>query len=170
MATEYGNRLKKARLHAGLNQVQLGKVTGISQSTISTAERLGNGSTDTAVYAKACGVSAHWLETGDGEMLAATATATLAAPSSTLAATGSASNQPLARIQQAQAAIPNEVKALAVIYAAIAPEFRNAAISAATNAMISFLSPHTTPAQDVDALDTKPFAESQFSRVTSRTP
>jgi len=105
MATEYGKRLKQARLHAGLNQVQLGKVTGISQSTISTAERLGNGSTDTAAYAKACGVSAHWLETGQGEMLPATAAANLSAPSGFLTANASASTHALARMDKAQPAI-----------------------------------------------------------------
>jgi len=107
MATEYGNRLRQARKHAGLNQVQLAKQTGLAQSTISSAERLGNGSTDNAVYAKACGVSAHWLETGEGEMLPATATVNITAPSPTLVATGSSSNQPIATVVPAQAAINN---------------------------------------------------------------
>lgn len=70
MATEYGDRLKKARSYAGLTQVGLSEKTGIPQTTISTAERLGNSSGDTPVYAKACGVSSHWLATGEGEMLA----------------------------------------------------------------------------------------------------
>jgi len=104
MATEYGNRLRQARKHAGLNQVQLAKQTGLAQSTISSAERLGNGSTDNAVYAKACGVSAHWLETGVGEMLPATATATITAPSATLVATATVQNQPLALAVPAQVA------------------------------------------------------------------
>lgn len=69
MATEYGSRLKKARNHAGLTQVELSKKTGIPQSTISTAERIGNGSGETPVYAQACGVDALWLATGNGEML-----------------------------------------------------------------------------------------------------
>lgn len=71
MATEYGTRLRAARKHAGYSQVELSKLTGIAQSTISTAEREGNGSADTPVYAKACGVDAHWLATGEGEMLPA---------------------------------------------------------------------------------------------------
>jgi SOS-response transcriptional repressor LexA len=69
MATEYGSRLKKAREYAKLTQIEASKRTGIAQSTISTAERLGNGSSDTPVYAKAYGVSAHWLATGDGAMI-----------------------------------------------------------------------------------------------------
>lgn len=68
MTTEYGLRLRTARQSAGLTQGELSRVTGIAQSTISTAERLGNGSSDTPVYARACGVDAHWLATGEGEM------------------------------------------------------------------------------------------------------
>lgn len=64
--TEYGNRLKLARADAGLTQMQLSAITGIRQSTISTAEREGNGSAETTVYAKALGVNAHWLATGEG--------------------------------------------------------------------------------------------------------
>lgn len=71
MSTEYGQRLRAARKHAGLTQVELSKKTGIPQSTISTAERLGHGSAETPIYAKACGVDAHWLATGDGEMIPA---------------------------------------------------------------------------------------------------
>lgn len=68
MSTEYGLRLRAARQRAGLTQGELSKRTGIPQSTISTAERLGNGSSETPVYAKACGVDAHWLATGEGAM------------------------------------------------------------------------------------------------------
>ncbi|REG69357.1 phage repressor protein C with HTH and peptisase S24 domain [Paracidovorax citrulli] len=80
MATEYGSRLRAARNHAGLSQVELSKITGIAQSTISTAERTGNGSADTPVYARACGVDAHWLATGEGQMLSQPATPTNATP------------------------------------------------------------------------------------------
>lgn len=69
MATEYGTRLRAARKHAGLTQIQLSEATNIPQSTISTAEREGHGSADTPVYAKATGVDAHWLATGEGTML-----------------------------------------------------------------------------------------------------
>lgn len=75
MATEYGMRLRAARKHANLTQVKLSELTGIAQSTISTAEREGNGSSDTPVYAKECGVDAHWLATGKGEMLPSAAPA-----------------------------------------------------------------------------------------------
>ena len=69
MATEFGKRLKKARAHAGLTQEAASKITSISQSSISTAEREGHGSTDTAIYAKTYGVDAYWLATGKGDML-----------------------------------------------------------------------------------------------------
>lgn len=71
MATEYGLRLRSARKHAGMTQVQASKASGIPQSTISTAEREGHGSADTPVFAKMYGVDSHWLATGEGEMLPA---------------------------------------------------------------------------------------------------
>lgn len=74
MATEYGQRLRAARKYAGLTQEQLRDKTGIAQSTISSAERDGLGSAETPVYAKACGVSALWLATGEGEMVPTQAT------------------------------------------------------------------------------------------------
>lgn len=64
MATEYGKRLKKARKDAGLTQAELCKKTGIAQSTISTAEREGQGSND-VLYALATGVDPLWLSTGE---------------------------------------------------------------------------------------------------------
>lgn len=69
MATEYGARLRTARKYAKLTQIQASKASGIPQSTISTAEREGYGSADTPVYAKTYGVDAHWLATGEGQML-----------------------------------------------------------------------------------------------------
>ena len=69
MTTEYGKRLNAARKHAGLTQMQLSAKTRIPQSTISSAERLGNGSSETAFYAQACGVDVFWLATGQGDML-----------------------------------------------------------------------------------------------------
>ena len=69
MNTEYGKRLAAARRHAGMTQMQASKTTGIPQSTISTAERLGNKSMDTVRYASAYGVSPGWLDSGDGEMV-----------------------------------------------------------------------------------------------------
>lgn len=69
MATDYGSRLRQARKYAKLTQMKLSEKTKIPQSTISTAEREGQGSGETPVYAKACGVSALWLATGEGDML-----------------------------------------------------------------------------------------------------
>lgn len=68
MATEYGTRLRAARKYAKLTQLAASKKTGIPQSTISTAERLGNGSSDTSVYAQAYNVNPHWITTGEGRM------------------------------------------------------------------------------------------------------
>lgn len=68
MATKYGKRLVAAMAHAGLNQKELVKKTALSQSTISSAINRGNGSSYTAEFAKACGVNAHWLATGEGNM------------------------------------------------------------------------------------------------------
>jgi phage repressor protein C with HTH and peptisase S24 domain len=66
MATEYGQRLLTAMAHAGINQKELVKRTGLSQSTVSSAINRAKGSTDTPAYAAACGVSALWLATGQG--------------------------------------------------------------------------------------------------------
>ena len=68
MATEYGTRLRAARKFAGLTQQELSKKTGIPQSTISTAERIGGGSAETVTYAQACGVAPNWLANGEGNM------------------------------------------------------------------------------------------------------
>lgn len=54
-----------------MTQVDASKASGIPQSTISTSERESNGSSDTPVYAKLYGVDAHWLATGEGEMIPA---------------------------------------------------------------------------------------------------
>lgn len=70
MATEYGLRLKHARKQAGLTQMQLSSKTGIAQSTISSAETEGLGSAETPMLARACGVNAYWLATGEGDMQA----------------------------------------------------------------------------------------------------
>lgn len=61
MATDYGKRLKKAMEHAKINQKELVKRTGLSQSTISSAINRSTGSSHTPLFAKACGVSAIWL-------------------------------------------------------------------------------------------------------------
>ena len=69
MATEYGLRLRAARKRAKMTQIEASKASGIPQSTISTSERESHGSSETPVYAKLYGVDAHWLATGEGEML-----------------------------------------------------------------------------------------------------
>ena len=71
MATEYGLRLRAARKRAKMTQIEASKASGIPQSTISTSERESHGSSETPVYAKLYGVDAHWLATGEGEMLPA---------------------------------------------------------------------------------------------------
>lgn len=66
MSTEFGKRLRAARMAAGLSQVELAKRVQLSQSTIAAAERTGHGSRQTPQIAHALGVDAHWLATGDG--------------------------------------------------------------------------------------------------------
>lgn len=69
MATEFGQRLRAAREHAGLSQPKLARALGVTQSTIGSAESTGKSSTLTSQIAKICGVDAHWLATGRGSML-----------------------------------------------------------------------------------------------------
>ena len=68
MATPYGLRLKHAYKYAGLTQVKLASEVGVSQASISDACKIGHGSAYTAQFARACGVDAFWLATGDCEM------------------------------------------------------------------------------------------------------
>lgn len=70
MTTDFGKRLKAARKHAELTQVELAKKVGIGQSTIGELESKGYGSTHAAKIAMVCGVNALWLEKGDGPMIA----------------------------------------------------------------------------------------------------
>lgn len=67
---KFGERLKKAREHAGLNQPELAIKAGVSQKTVSKLE-LGNQakSSKTEELAKACGVRYEWLLRGKGDML-----------------------------------------------------------------------------------------------------
>lgn len=64
----FGQRIKQARKHAKLTQEQLAKAIGMSQGSLSEAEKVGLSSTYTVQIAKACGVSANWLATGVGHM------------------------------------------------------------------------------------------------------
>lgn len=68
----YAQRIRAAREHAGLSQKALADAAGISQSNISQLENINSansGSAFTAQIAHACGVSAIWLATGEGQML-----------------------------------------------------------------------------------------------------
>ena len=67
---EYKERIKAARLHSGLTQAQLAKAVGIDQASISDLERgRSQRSSYNASIAKACGVSAIWIESGTGPMV-----------------------------------------------------------------------------------------------------
>lgn len=69
-AMEYNERIKAARRHAGLTQAQLAKLVGIDQASISDLERgRSQRSSYNASIAKACGVSAIWIESGSGPMV-----------------------------------------------------------------------------------------------------
>lgn len=70
MALTFGQRVKKARLAAGLTQAQLAKAVGFShQSAIGNIEAdMREGSRSIAVLAQVLDVDPLWLETGDGEM------------------------------------------------------------------------------------------------------
>jgi SOS-response transcriptional repressor LexA len=70
MTTDFAKRLKAARTQAGLTQVQLARKAGMGQSTIGELESKGHGSTRTATLAAVCGVTALWLESGEGLMSA----------------------------------------------------------------------------------------------------
>lgn len=73
-ATTLAERVKLARAHARLTQVQLARKTGIKQPTISDLERgEQTGSAYTTQIAHACGVSPLWLATGRGDMNASEA-------------------------------------------------------------------------------------------------
>lgn len=65
-----GERIKQARKHAKLSQVELAKAVGVEQATISRLER---GETRKSAYlpqiAAACGVQHTWLAMGKGTML-----------------------------------------------------------------------------------------------------
>lgn len=66
----YSTRIKAARKHAGLTQAELASRVGVTQASISDLERGKSASSSfTATLAKACRVSALWLETGEGQMV-----------------------------------------------------------------------------------------------------
>ena len=70
---EYKERIKAARRHAGFTQAELAKLVGIDQASISDLERgRSQRSSYNASIAKACGVSAIWIESGSGTMVSDT--------------------------------------------------------------------------------------------------
>lgn len=73
MTTDFAKRLKEARAHAGLTQEQLAEKAALSQSAIGDLESKRHGSRRTATLAAICGVSALWLESGQGPMTAGAA-------------------------------------------------------------------------------------------------
>ncbi|MDH1074574.1 helix-turn-helix domain-containing protein [Pseudomonas nitroreducens] len=73
---EYKDRIKAARKHAKLTQVELAKRVGIDQTSVSDLERgKSQSSSYNARIAVACGVNPLWLEDGIGEMVASISTA-----------------------------------------------------------------------------------------------
>lgn len=68
---ELKDRIKAARKHANLSQVQLAQAAGVTQTSISDLERGKSRATSFATQiASACGVNPSWLAEGQGEMLA----------------------------------------------------------------------------------------------------
>ncbi|MFC4275543.1 helix-turn-helix domain-containing protein [Achromobacter aloeverae] len=66
-----GNRLKKIRLEKGLSQEALARKVGCHQTLIGQMEKDKNeGSRYLVKIANVLGVSAEWLESGRGEMMA----------------------------------------------------------------------------------------------------
>lgn len=64
----FGERLKQARLEAGLSQGDLAKLVGVKQATVAEAEAVGKSSKKILEYAKALKVNPDWLATGKGRM------------------------------------------------------------------------------------------------------
>lgn len=67
--SEFGERLFQARMRAKLTQPELAADVGMAQGTLGEAESKGRSSGYTVRIARRCGVSALWLESGDGSML-----------------------------------------------------------------------------------------------------
>ncbi len=63
----FGERLKEARIAAGLSQEELGKRVGLKQGTVAEAESIGRSSRKILDYAKALNVNPEWLATGKGK-------------------------------------------------------------------------------------------------------
>lgn len=69
--TTYGERLKRARLNAGLSQAELARRLGLKAQAVQYLEEPANaaqGSKSTPGFARELGVDAVWLANGSGEM------------------------------------------------------------------------------------------------------
>jgi len=67
--TEFASRMRLAREHAQLTQVQVCEALGISQGTLSGLESAGEGTVFLVAFARLYGVSVDWLYAGEGKML-----------------------------------------------------------------------------------------------------
>lgn len=67
--SEFARRMRAARVHAGLSQRDAAQAIGIKPPTLSLLETDATKSAHVAMAAKVYGVSAAWLQTGEGEML-----------------------------------------------------------------------------------------------------
>lgn len=66
----YKDRIRAARAYAHLSQMELARMVGINQTSISELERgYSASSRHTAAIARACGVNEIWLERGEGQMV-----------------------------------------------------------------------------------------------------
>lgn len=65
------DRIKQVRQYAGLNQTEFGKRLGIKQNSVSQIEASNRIPSDQLVLSicREFGVSRHWLETGEGDMI-----------------------------------------------------------------------------------------------------
>ena len=65
-----GTRIRERRKDLGWTQAKLSEESGISQQMLSKLERgVAFGTTEIVDLARALGVSAYWLETGEGPMI-----------------------------------------------------------------------------------------------------
>lgn len=157
MATEYGERLKRARAYAGnISQTELSRRTGIPQSTIGSAEAKGHGSADTPKYAAACGVSAIWLATGEGSMVPESPIPPQYAPFVGEIDPSTVTAVPMgrARVQRSQPFSQETERRLASFLALLhhlPGDRRDAALAEATSALAAHLQPAPTDGQSPPA-------------------
>ena len=71
--TAFGARLRQAREHAKLSRKEVSEKLELGYSTVHDAETIAIGSKHTSRFGALYRVSAHWLATGEGEMLRAEA-------------------------------------------------------------------------------------------------